>query len=113
MNQPCRLEDAEQLDVVRYLTLKKVRFHHSPNGGKRHMKTAVEMKALGVSPGFPDLIVFPADDAPIAIEMKRVKGSTTSPEQKEWLSFLNGQGWRVCVAFGSGQAIDFLQECGI
>ena len=74
--------------------------HHSPNGGKRDAFTGGQMKALGVKPGWPDLILPFANDtgmAGLVIEMKTSTGSLT-PEQKEWLEHFRSQRYecRVC-----------------
>ena len=46
-------------------------------------------KAMGVCPGLPDLFIITANHNLLYIEMKRQKGSTTSPEQKEWIADIN------------------------
>lgn len=68
--------------------------HHSPNGGKRDGLTGGQLKALGVKPGFPDLILpAPSKTHPgLAIEMKSDKGRA-SPEQSAWLAHLSAHGW--------------------
>jgi hypothetical protein len=69
-----------------------------PNGGKRGIVTASIMKAEGVLPGMPDLII----PEPMGlfhgmfIEMKSETG-TTSQHQKEILRRLNNVGYAVYV----------------
>ena len=114
------LEETEQLTVVDWLRMHKIRFHASPNGGLRHPAVAMKMKRMGCSPGFPDIII--VGRPPIvengliyvgtAIEMKRRKTGTVSPEQKDWLSALKELGWACCVARGSDSAIHFLKSLG-
>ena len=57
------------------------------------------MKALGVKPGFPDLVlpVATLTHAGLAIEMKSETGRT-SYEQEEWLYHLGKNGWSVSIA---------------
>ena len=57
-----------------------------PNGEKRHLSVAKRLKAEGVKPGVPDLFI---PSLFLFIEMKRIKGSVTSKQQKEWLKYLN------------------------
>jgi hypothetical protein len=75
--------------------------HHSPNGGQRSALSGAQMKALGVSKGFPDLIV--ATDRPLAIEMK-AKGGRIAPEQSAWLARLDATGWLTAVCWSSEEA---------
>lgn len=63
----------------------KIRIFAIPNGGSRDQITGAILKAEGVEPGVPDLYV------PLLrlwIEMKRIKRSTISDEQKEWARYL-------------------------
>lgn len=80
-----------------------------PNGGVRHFITAVNIKAEGVRPGVPDLVlpfpVFPFHGA--YLEMKRRGGSLT-PLQVEWRDYLKSQGYAYCMAQGFDEARDFL-----
>lgn len=63
----------------------KGRLFAVPNGGKRSMKTASEMKAEGVVSGVSDLILLKKNRAysALLIEMKTLKGCQTDT-QKEW-----------------------------
>jgi hypothetical protein len=78
-----------------------------PNAGAGAQRgQAGKMKAEGVKPGVPDLFL------PIArngyygcfIEMKRIKGSRTDPEQTDWLFNLHLQGYFTAVCKGCEQA---------
>lgn len=116
-------EEQEQIAFVKWLVTNKIPHFHCPNeigGQTRSLKVrAVKMKRMGVSRGVPDLFVFiPIKgvtgrvDAyqPLAIEMKRQKGSTTSPEQKEWLKVLELAGIPCAVCKGAEKAIEFVQS---
>lgn len=124
---PRRIEEVSQAHVVRWSHLPKVRelmpdlrwLHHSPNGGKRDAFTGAQLKALGVKPGFPDLILpVRATDTyggttGLAIEMKTDTGRA-SPEQNAWLDHLQAQGWRIEVARSAQEARTYLcQYLGI
>jgi hypothetical protein len=68
-------EDAEQVDLARWLASRKIRWAHVPNGGKRDMVTAARLKQQGVKPGVPDVLVFdPPPEHPdrigAAVELK-------------------------------------------
>ena len=123
MNRPVPTEDVEQMAFVEWLTYNNIPHFHCPNeigGSSRAVKVrAIKMKRLGVSKGVPDLFVFlPVkgitgrvdSSQPLAIEMKRTKGSTTSPEQKEWLKVLELSGIPCAVCKGADAAIKFVND---
>jgi hypothetical protein len=109
-----RGEEIEQARVIKWSHKVAVRevmpdlrwLHHSPNGGKRDALAGAQMKALGVKPGWPDLILPVSNQSftpGLVIEMKSDTGST-SKEQKEWLAHFEAQGWRVEVARSAQEA---------
>lgn len=74
-----------------------------PNAGAGAQRgQAGKMKAEGVKRGVPDtmLPVRRGQYAGLFIEMKRLKGSTISIEQREWMNRLQAQGYRAIVAYG-------------
>lgn len=83
-----------------------------PNGGARARKTAVDLKAEGVKPGVPDYLlpVQRGGYVGLAIELKRLDGGRTSPEQREWLAHLEAQGWHAVVRRGWEEAVDELRD---
>ena len=96
-------EDHEQMMLVQWfrLTYPEVRIFSVPNGGHRHPAVAAKMKATGVVKGVPDLFV-PA--CRLWIEMKRTKGGSLSPEQKDWREYLQSVGYWVIVGKGADDA---------
>ena len=111
MNIPT--EDEEQKVVVQYLNLLKIDFCAVPNGGHRHKAVAAKLKATGVKPGVPDLLIFTIppsypNSKGLAIEMKRRKGGQLRQNQKEWLDRLENIGWMTFVAKGADEAIDLI-----
>src|SRR5699024_8688971 len=76
-----------------------------PNGGLRDTRVAKKMKAEGVRRGVPDLFLpVPAGDHHgLFIELKR-PGGRLSADQKKWLDFLSGQGYRAVCCTGFDEA---------
>lgn len=107
-------EHAEQVAFVLWLRAKAIRHNATPNGGHRAAKTAKRLKAEGVVSGFPDLTIWPEHGTgrPILyIEMKRGRGGRPTPEQLEWLSYLDGFGnVRTTVCHGAAKAIAFVEK---
>lgn len=105
-------EDAEQEAVIQYCTLKKIVVVHIPNESKRSLAYGAKMKRMGLSKGFPDLL-FPTPHNSfhwLYIELKRDKTCKPTPEQVEWINYLNEQGYRAVVCYGAGEAIDEIEE---
>lgn len=102
-------EHYEQVRFVGKFKIKYpgVRIFAVPNGGHRGKLTATKMKNEGVSPGVPDLYI-PAWK--LWIEMKRIKGGSVSPDQKDWIAYLEGIGDTVAVCRGSDDALSMVAE---
>jgi hypothetical protein len=96
-------EHCEQRDLVRWFRRKygPVRIFAIPNGGYRSMTAAAKFKAEGVSAGVLDLFV-PAWR--LWVEMKRQKGGRVSPEQADWIVYLESVGYTCLVCPGSENA---------
>lgn len=107
-------EHLEQVTLISWYrrTYKNELLVAIPNGGKRHIKTALAMKQEGVSKGFPDLFLPVPNNQyyGLFIEMKRQKGGTVSKEQKAWLEYLNCVGYQAVVCKGFIEAKDVV-EC--
>ena len=80
-----------------------------PNGGWRKATEARRLKAEGVLPGFPDLIVMEPRGMyhGLVIEMKRI-GGRTSPQQDKLLPRLKKRPYKVLLA-DQGADIAFQQ----
>ena len=92
---------------------------HVPNGEFRHPATAGRLRAMGVKRGTPDILLpCIAHDAEadktyvgLAIELKRADRSNhTTPEQDDWLAWLDSQDWRCVVCYGAQEAIGVICE---
>ena len=111
-------EDNEQMAIVKWAKWQKYGdgklsdyLHHSPNGGKRHITTAVRFKAMGTLAGFPDLFLFipKGDYHGLFIELK-VKGGRTNDNQKTMIERLIKQGYMAVVCFGADDAIQAIKN---
>lgn len=107
-------EHLEQVTLIAWYrrTYKNELLVAIPNGGKRHIKTAIAMKQEGVSKGFPDIFL-PVPNSQfhgLFIEMKRQKGGTLSKEQKAWIEYLNSAGYQALVCKGFLEAKEVI-EC--
>ncbi len=100
-----------------------------PNGGDRHKAVAAKLKAEGVKPGVPDLCLPFPKPLKIALfrkgEAKIIEGFKTcglyiemkskdtrgrvSPDQKAWLEYLAGVGYKVEVAWNAKEAIQIIE----
>jgi hypothetical protein len=99
-------EDYEQIKLAVWLTKQKIKFYAIPNGGRRNLLEAMKLKRAGVQRGVPDICVpIPSGGYhSLYLELKRQKGGVTSFEQKEWINWLNDNGFYVRVANGFEEA---------
>ena len=106
----------EQVALIEYAELKaktdprwKLLFA-IPNGGHRHILTAVKLKRSGVKAGVPDLClpVVCKGYSGLFLEMKSKKGKVTD-NQKMWIDILRKGGYKVFVAEGFEKAKDMLE----
>ena len=114
-------EEEEQIAFVQWCHMKGIITEHASNeigGSLGAMKAkAIKNKKMGTTAGFPDLLlaipVYGCDDHVdsyqlAVVEMKRQKGSTTSPAQREWLAIFEKAGIPGEVCRGCGEAIKFV-----
>ena len=119
-----REEDGIQKAVADTLDAIGVLWCHVPNGGKRDLLEAKKLKAMGVKPGVPDIMIFdPPPASPICglchnpvargtfIELKTDKG-VTSPDQHEWIRRLLGLGWVGGIGMGIDETLANLKRLG-
>lgn len=110
-------ESEEQKAIAKYLNFKNVFWFHPANEGKRSWAKGRSMKAEGLLPGVPDIIILQSipkypNSRGAMIEMKRRKGGRISPEQQAFLSIASDHGWLTHVAYGADDALQFLQSIG-
>ena len=106
------LEEQEQITFVEWLDLKKIPYCAFPNNiwspswGQKMMQ-----KRLGLKKGFPDILVVVRHRYLVFIEMKRIKGGSVSPEQKEWKDILNEiPNVQSYIAKGAEEAIEIIER---
>lgn len=98
-------EETIQKHVVARLRLARAVFCHVPNGSKAPPSYRAKLKALGLEPGVPDLLIFSAPiGRPCALELKTEKGRL-SPAQSDWLGKLQIHGWSTATAYGLDEAL--------
>ena len=109
-------EDSEQAALFEWAAYNEGKYpelrmlYAIPNGGKRHIKTAMTMKRTGVKKGVPDIClpVPRGGYAALYIELKRTKGGRTSTDQKIWMNKLQELGNCALVCKGWQEASDVL-----
>jgi hypothetical protein len=87
LQQHKKTEAYEQINFVQWLDEQGMPYTAIPS---KSIKSKLINKAMGLRRGFLDMVVVIPNKKVLFIEMKRIKGSTTSKEQKEWVKLLNG-----------------------
>ena len=87
-------------------------FYHIPNEGKRSPAAAGRLKQEGMKRGVPDncLPVPRGKYHGLYIELKRVKGGKPTPEQKQWVENLTGQGYLALICKGWEEAAKVIER---
>lgn len=86
--------------------------HHSPNEGKHKVQYRVKQKRLGVSAGFPDLVLYlpRGGFTGLAIELKSDSGNKPTQSQIDWLDRLGESGWMAAWCRGFDAAKDTINQ---
>jgi hypothetical protein len=81
-----------------------------PNGGHRHPAVAAKLKAEGVRPGVPDIVLPVARGAfhGLFIEMKSDKGRA-SYEQLKFIASLKRNGYEAHICHGFDEAVEAIR----
>ena len=114
------LEAEEQIQFVEYCKIRGIRAVSTQNGfkmpkaGFNFAAYSKKLKKMGLSKGFPDLIVLKKCKSNkhhcLFIEMKRQKGGRLSKEQKGWVNWLDENGYAVGIAKGYEAAVKILNK---
>jgi hypothetical protein len=86
--------------------------HSSLNGVRLRPVQAVRAKKQGMKKGVADIClpVRNKNYSGLYIELKRLKGSTTSQEQKEFIEFVSSQGYLGKICLGANEAIKLIKN---
>lgn len=112
------LESWEQTEIFKWRDEKKHKWpelallHSSGNGLRITPGQAVKAKNQGMTKGVPDIFlpVSKNNYHGLFIELKRIKGSKVSPEQKIFIAALENQGYKAEVCYGHKQAIETIKN---
>lgn len=104
-------EDHLQIQVLTYLSMQypKVLWLHPPNEGKRSPFERYKAKKMGLTSGWPDIMIFKPKaginsfNAGLAIELK-IKPNKLSDFQVRCLELLEEAGWVTEVCFDFEEA---------
>ena len=115
-------EEEVQKSVVTYLKFAypEARYCASLGGIRTSFKQAVKAKATGYVKGFPDLqICVPMERGDregggvyhgLFLEIKKDKKSYATKEQKEWIAYLNEQGYCARVTKGFDESMQVIDD---
>lgn len=113
MNLPVPTEAEEGKVLVAWLRVKGLMFSHIANEtghSPEAKRRAIRMKQQGTAKGFPDYIII-IPSGILAIELKRQRGSSISPEQRAWIEAFNQcPGAEAVIAKGAAAAIKFIES---
>lgn len=98
VQQPTPTEAEEQIALVEWLELQGLRFTAIPNSTyTTSWSQKTKNRRTGLRAGLPDILILVAPSQAkdnlgraLFVEMKRLKGGTVSPQQREWIAALNG-----------------------
>lgn len=108
MSLPLPSEYEEQVALRQYCDLMGYAYFAVPNETyTSSWNQKRRNRAKGVVKGVPDFWCIVGDKL-LAIELKRLKRSVISPEQKIWLERLSAAGVHTKVAYGADEAIAFI-----
>lgn len=104
-------EEEATITVVEYCYMRGIPVAHVPNEGKRSPQQGARLKRMGMSKGFPDLVIpIPRGDYHgLYLELKVGEGKT-SAEQKRWLNILSANGYASTACWGVDEAINTISR---
>lgn len=115
MTKPKSPEHALQVALKRHLDrhckVTDAVWYAVPNGGKRHLYTAMRLQAEGVQRGVPDLCFILKGGRYAGLELKAAKGRP-SPEQIQFRDKLQDIGALWAIAYSLDEALTILTEWG-
>lgn len=115
MSQRQHPEHSLQVSILDYLDIKgrrELRWTAIENGGLRHPLVAARIKAAGVKPGTPDIVILMDNGQTGWIECKSKRGQLR-PEQKGFAASAVRLGHRWAMVKSLDVAIGILKEWGV
>lgn len=112
----CPTEEEEQITLFNWANMQIGKYpelrmmFHIPNEGKRSVVAGKHMKAAGMRKGVSDIFLSCARGGKhgLYIEMKRIKDSRVSDEQKDWMRDAAAEGYATHVAYGWQEAAEII-----
>lgn len=106
-------EEQIHRSIATYLRIKHpaILFYHPANGEKRGIQAAVRLKAMGVVPGVPDLVLIMPDGTHGYMEIKP-EGKYLSPVQKTFHAELRNRNVLVATVRSLDDVAETLREWG-
>lgn len=108
-----------QRGAIRLLAMHGIEAAHVPNGAHlagdklARIKQMAALRADGLRPGFPDLIVFGKRPTEIGfIEVKREIGNDLDPDQVDWRDLLRARGWPWAMIRQPEEALAAVRKWG-
>lgn len=101
----------EQVRFVNWLDDEGIKHYAIPNG-RTNAGEGAKYRASGAVPGVPDLCIPYARKSlhGLYIELKRISGGVVSAQQREWLQFLNDEGFKAVVCKGFDEAKKVVED---
>ena len=113
-------EHVSLVDCLNRFARHDVRWTHPAGGELRDKRTAAKLKAMGVSAGWPDLILLVPGLGFAALELKRYRSPLRrspdcdlSPAQIAFRDYCRIHGFEHAVAYGLREAVDVLTGWGV
>lgn len=109
------LEKDEQKAFCKWLKDKGYRHWANGLGVKLSydVKYIASLKSQGHYPSIPDMTIFLNNGKTCFVEMKRTQGGVATHAQKEWVKWLNENGYPAKICKGCAEAIEFVESLEI
>lgn len=103
---PVPTEGQDQIKLIVWIEKQGIPVFAIPNGGKRNLWEAMNLKRSGVRSGVPDLFIPVANKTfpGLFIELKRASGGVVSDAQLLWLKILRKNGFACEICRGLEEA---------
>ena len=113
MKAPVPSEASIQIAIKARLMFHGCLVVHVPNAGKRSLVAGRRIKAEGMLPGFPDLLIYRGGKHAL-LEVKRpgYTPSDVSPAQRDMHATLERLGFKVAIVTSQDEAVQALKDAG-